>query len=316
MDTTLLTSPIFEEEMKEFSTHGLEPLTTKDIYHIEEPAELPAITKEQAASIEQQAFRRLPKPLYQRYSSLLKAVGSHKDIADQPALEIEKLFWETGDLVLWEAAQEKSTTGSWVQERKWEMAELEILELMGMTGGNETAEEVARWIGVWEMEGIMDPTLSVPLTTTQELLDFARHSLSPSSPTPTTSHLTNSSRQDPTQPTLTQAQTWIAVFRQRLPPEIYNRFLDILSSSHFHKGIPELSRVAFSRLFAEADEIELWNEFLRSFLQSWEEERVVEEGEMAVLKSMREGVDEIGVEERWGQWDNRDGMEGEGSSRM
>lgn len=54
----------------------------------------------------------------------------------------------------------------------------------------------------------------------------------------------------------------------------------------------ETPRVEFSKLFAEANESELWDEFLKAFFQPWKEMQDIEESELRIAEMMIENRDE------------------------
>lgn len=153
----------------------------------------------------------------------------------------------------------------------------------------------------------MDTSLPISPILEQELLNFAGHKLSIlsssdvaiSEPAPIV---------EPTgQPTYTDARAWIAIFQQRLPAKLYSRFLDILSQCSSGTGMLETPRVEFSRLFAEANESELWEEFLTSFFQPWKKTLQIEESELAIVDTIVEsrnaGQKEIEIWEELKQGD-------------
>ncbi|KAL9001729.1 MAG: hypothetical protein Q9188_005308 [Gyalolechia gomerana] len=136
----------------------------------------------------------------------------------------------------------------------------------------------------------MNASLPSPTTLDQELQNFARHSLSTLSSNDVDHQ--SSTGEATQQPTYLEARSWIAEFQKRLSQEMYNRFLNILSQCSSGTDMLETPRVEFSRLFAEANESELWDDFLKSFFQPWKEMQDIEESELRIAEMMMESRDE------------------------
>ncbi|KAL8939612.1 MAG: hypothetical protein Q9211_002664 [Gyalolechia sp. 1 TL-2023] len=140
----------------------------------------------------------------------------------------------------------------------------------------------------------MNASLPVPAILDQDLQNFAGHSLS----TLSSEHVEHQSSgpgptgEDTQQPTYRQAHSWIAEFQKRLSPEMYNRFLNILSQCFSGTDMLETPRVEFSRLFEEAGESELWDEFLECFFQPWKEMQEIEQSELRIAEMMMENREE------------------------
>ncbi|KAI4186382.1 MAG: hypothetical protein L6R41_003538 [Letrouitia leprolyta] len=143
----------------------------------------------------------------------------------------------------------------------------------------------------------MDVSLPIPTAMEQELEDFAGHNLPTVSSNndenlfPGPDHIDEGTQQS----TYLQAHSWIVEFQKRLEPETFNKFFNILSkcSSMSELEMLETPRVEFAKLFAESNESELWDDFLKSFFQPWKEMQDIEESEMNVAEMMRESRDEI-----------------------
>ena len=137
----------------------------------------------------------------------------------------------------------------------------------------------------------MDLSLPVPPAQDQDIIDFAGHTLSQLARQDTSAFIPPSTSEATIQHTLTKARAWITRFQQRLPAKLYNRFLEILSQCALGPGMHENPRAEFARLFAEANESALWDEFFHSFFHPWRQTQVVVESESKIADVMIESRD-------------------------
>ncbi|KAL8939656.1 MAG: hypothetical protein Q9216_003232 [Gyalolechia sp. 2 TL-2023] len=140
----------------------------------------------------------------------------------------------------------------------------------------------------------MDTSLPVPASQDRDLQNFAGHGLLTLSSNDVEGQASDpSAHGECTQkPTYLEARSWIAEFQKRLSSEMYSRFLDILSQCSSGTDMLETPRMEFSKLFTEAKELELWDEFLKSFFQPWKEMQEIEASESRIAEMMMESRDE------------------------
>ncbi|KAL9007425.1 MAG: hypothetical protein Q9173_007300 [Seirophora scorigena] len=95
-------------------------------------------------------------------------------------------------------------------------------------------------------------------------------------------------------PTLEETRAFTQKLFQRLPPAFVTKFFELLKLTirgQKEKNEGEKRRVErLAKIFAEAGEPGLWEEFVDLFMPRWRGELEIEEGERWVVEAMRGGV--------------------------
>lgn len=130
----------------------------------------------------------------------------------------------------------------------------------------------------------MDDSLPVLPASEQELQDFLTHRLKAIKSKDVSS--TRPPRTIGLRPTYDQAKAFSQKLLQRLPATFCSQFFDVVEQTISEKSTADKPHVAIANMFAEANELGLWQEYLDLFMPHWKGEQKIEESEMEILETM------------------------------